>query len=321
MLGMAGIDRSGDLLGELYHDAASHEVREAVIHSYLASDEPAPLVRLLKSETDAALQREIIQVLGAMDASAEISEIYPKLQDKESKIAAIEAFSVGGGSEMLHDLLASETDPELRRAAIVGIAVDGDTGSAALLESLYASASSPEEKSGILEALQIMGSGTDLALNIIRTEADPGLKRQAIEALAVMGANTQLRTLYSTLEDAESRAVVLNALAIAEDSAALMDILQAETNPDLRARAIDSLSVSGGSGVTEYLVSIYPQVSRDEKHAVIQSLMIDENASRLINLIGQETDPEMKREMLRALAMMDTEESQNFLFELLESEQ
>jgi hypothetical protein len=63
---------------------------------------------------------------------------------------------------------------------------------------------------------------------------------------------------------------------------------------------------------------MYPGASREEKTAVIQSMMIMEDTEGLLNLLKQESDPELKREMLQMLTIMDSEESDQYLFEMLE---
>jgi hypothetical protein len=70
--------------------------------------------------------------------------------------------------------------------------------------------------------------------------------------------------------------------------------------------------------VTEKLVSIYPTASREEKSAVIQSMMIMEDPDALLSLLKSEEDPELKREMMQMLTIMDSEEADEYLFEMLE---
>ena len=78
------------------------------------------------------------------------------------------------------------------------------------------------------------------------------------------------------------------------------------------------LAVSGDEQAAEYLVALYPRASRSEKQAVIESMMIMENPKGLIELMKTETDPELKREMLQMLTSMDSQESNQYLLEMLE---
>ena len=68
----------------------------------------------------------------------------------------------------------------------------------------------------------------------------------------------------------------------------------------------------------DYMVKLYPDGAREEKTAVIHSMMIMENTEGLLSLLKQESDPELQREMLQMLATMDSEETDEYLFELLE---
>ena len=78
------------------------------------------------------------------------------------------------------------------------------------------------------------------------------------------------------------------------------------------------LAVSDDEDAARYLVELYPNGSRTEKQAVIQSMMIMDNVEGLISLMKTETDVKLKREMLQMLTIMDSEASDEYLFEMLE---
>jgi hypothetical protein len=86
----------------------------------------------------------------------------------------------------------------------------------------------------------------------------------------------------------------------------------------MRAQAIQMLAVTDDDAAAEYLVGLYPSASRTEKKAVIESMMIMENTQGLISLMQAETDPELKRQMLQMLTIMDSDEADRYLFEMLE---
>ena len=50
-------------------------------------------------------------------------------------------------------------------------------------------------------------------------------------------------------------------------------------------------------------------------------MMIMDNAKGLIDLMKTETNPELKREILQMLVVMDSEESDEYLFKMLENKQ
>jgi tetratricopeptide (TPR) repeat protein len=314
-------ERALPLVLDLVQNSESQSVRQDALFVLVMSEEPAArqaLGEIARDNSDPELQRTAIHMLGTMEATSELESIYATLQDRESRVAVIEAFSMAGDSEKLKQVLASETDPELRRAAIFGIAMEDSSDSAEIIESIYESAASNEEKLAILDALTMMDQATDLALKILRTETDPALQRQAIQVLGIMEATEELGELYGSMTDRDSRMAILEALSISEDTDGLFKILQVEQDAEMRSAAIQSLAISGGEEAADYLVKLYPDGSREEKTAVIQSMMIMDDTERLLSLLKQENDPELKREMLQMLATMDSEKSDEYLFELLE---
>lgn len=322
MLGISSNQPSIQLLADLYRESDSIEVKQAVIHAYMIGDESGELVEilgdLLKSEKSPELQKDIIHTLGLMDATGALRQIYPTLKDDDTKAAALEAFFLAGDTQTLKQVLETETNPGLRKTAIHGIAMEDDKGAAELLESIYDKATSIEEKKVILESLVMMDDAQDLALKIVRTETDIELRREAIHMLGVMEATAEMGALYTNLEQMELRKLVLESMMIADDIDGLMKVLQSEENQELRSQAIQMLAVSDDRNAAQYLAELYPNGSRAEKKAVIQSMMIMEDAEALMKLMKTETDPELKREMLQMLTIMDSEEADNYLFEMLE---
>jgi HEAT repeat protein len=316
-------ERALPLVLDLVHNSESEKVRQDAIFVLAVSDAPEArqaLTDMARDSNDPETQLNAIHLLGTMDATAELQSLYISLQDRDTKIAVIEALSIAGESTMLKQVLANETDSELRRAAIRGIAMEDNSESASLLESIYDSSDSVEEKSAILESLVMMDEASGLAVKILRTETNPELQRQAIHVLGIMDATGELGELYGTMTDRDSRIAILEAMSISDDTDGLFSILQVEQDPVLRSDAIRFLGINGGDEAADYLLKLYPDGTRQEKSAVIESMMIMEDAEALIGLMKQESDPELKKEMLRMLTVMDTEESQKYLFELLEKE-
>ena len=196
--------------------------------------------------------------------------------------------------------------------------MEDDEGAVELLESVYDKATSIEEKKAILESLVMMDDAQDLALKIVRTETNTELRREAIHMLGVMEATEEMGALYANIDQLELRKVILESMMVADDIDGLQKVLASETNEELRSQAIQMLAVSDDESAAEYLVGLYPNGSRAEKEAVIQSMMIMDNVEGLISLMKTETDPELKREMLQMLTMMDSEEADQYLFEMLE---
>jgi tetratricopeptide (TPR) repeat protein len=319
LLGIASSQPSLALLADLYRESDSDEVKQAVIQAYMVGDGSESLVDLLNSEQNPELQIEIIHAMGVTGATDDLRGLYPTLASQEIRVAALEALSLAGDAQILREVLDTETDSELRKTAIHGIAMEGGEEASTLLESIYDNATSVEEKKMVLEALVMMDEAEGLALKIVRTESDPELRRNAIQMLGVMEATEELAELYASIDETELRKVVLESMTIADDTDGLMKVLQSEQDTGLRAAAIQALAISADDESAQYLVTLYPDGSREVKQAIIQAMMITENAQGLVSLLKTETDPELKREMLQMLTVMDSEASDEYLFELLEN--
>jgi hypothetical protein len=317
-------DRALPMVLDLMRNAKSEQVRNDAMFVLGVSDQPEArqvLVEAARNGTDPELQIDAIHMLGTADAADELLALYPSLESSEARVAVVEALSIQGNSALLIRFIENKADPEVREAAIEGLAVNGGDEAATYLRRMYDSATSVAEKSSILEALTIMDDAEELALEILRTEQDPELQSQAIKVLGIMEATDELAGLYSSASSLETRSDIIEALAIAEDTEGLFRIFEQEQNPQLRADAIEGLAITDSPEAARYLVNLYPSASRDEKEAVIEALLIMDDAQGLIGLLKRENDPELKREMLQTLTMMDSNESDDYLFELLENEQ
>jgi hypothetical protein len=86
----------------------------------------------------------------------------------------------------------------------------------------------------------------------------------------------------------------------------------------VRARAIRNVGIFGGTEGLNALLSIYNS-SNDtaSKKAVIQALFIHGAAKTMVELARKETDPELKKDLVRNLALMDSPEAHDYMLEIL----
>lgn len=316
-------ERTTPLVLDMVKNATSKSARRDALFLLAMSDEPAArqaVSEIARNSDDPETQREAIEMLGVMEATEELQAIYPT-QDRDTKVTIIESLSIAGDTEMLRQILETETDPELRKAAIFGVAMHGDADANEFAEEIYNTAQSVDEKLTVLDAMVMMDDAEELALKILKTESDPRLQMHAIQILGVMDATEELGDLYNSMTDKNVRMAVLEALSITDDSGALVKILESEKDPELRSTAVQMLAINGSPEASNYLVEMYPGAARDEKTDIIHSMMILDDADALLALMKQEEDPQLKREMLQMLSVMGSEEVDDALFELLEKEQ
>ena len=315
-------ERTTPLVLDMAKNAESASARRDALFLLAMSDEPAAnqaVADIARNSNDPAMQREAIEMLGVMEATSELKALYPT-QDHETKVKIIESLSIAGDTEMLRQVLETETDPELRKAAIFGIAMHGDADANEFAEEIYKTAQSVDEKITVLDAMVMMDDAKELALNIVKTESDPRLQIHAIHILGVMDATDELAELYGSVSDQGVRMAILESMSIADDSSGLIKILESEQDADLRGTAVQMLAVNGSPEAAEYLVEMYPGASRDEKAEIIHSMLILDDTDALVELMKHEEDPQLKREMLQMLVMMGSEDVDDELFELLEND-
>ena len=71
---------------------------------------------------------------------------------------------------------------------------------------------------------------------------------------------------------------------------------------------------------SKYLLEMYADAPYEEKTEIIHSMLILEDSNALLSLMKQEDDPQLKREMLQILVVMGSDEIDDELFEMLETE-
>ena len=226
--------------------------------------------------------------------------------------------------QAIAQIARDSNDPGLQVDAIHMLGISDSQASAELLAGLYTDSASVEVKRAVIEAYIIGDESeamTDTLVDMLKTEKNPELQTEIIHALGVMDATEEMASLYTSLEGTELRKAVLESMMIADDTSGLIEVLESEKDAELRAVAMEMLAVNGDRASAEYLVGLYPGGTQKEKTAIIQSMMIMDNAKGLIDLMKTETDPELKREKLQNLVAIDSEESDEYLFKMLENKQ
>jgi HEAT repeat protein len=218
--------------------------------------------------------------------------------------------------QLLLSIAKGSTAPELQEHAIRWLATGG-THNAQVLREIYASATTTQVKKQVLRSF-IMSGDKEGLLNIIRQEKSPELRREGIRQLGPMGAAAELRQIYKESTDPETKETALQALGVAGDSQGLIEIAKTEPDPQVRARAIRNVGIFGGTEGLNALLSIYNSANDTaSKKAVIQALFIHGAAKTMVELARKETDPELKKDLVRNLALMDSPEAHDYMLEIL----
>jgi hypothetical protein len=135
-----------------------------------------------------------------------------------------------------------------------------------------------------------------------------------------MGWTLGVGTLYHDTKSVETKSAIIGALVAAgkKGSDLLGEIAKTEQDPQLRAKAIRNLGVTGGAAAGPTLVAAY-QGSSDavSKKAALDGLFISGDAHDLVELARAEKDPTLKQMIVSKLSVMHSKESTDYMMEIL----
>ena len=251
------------------------------------------LERFLQNQTCKRLRERALFVLGQSDN--------PKAIDLITRIAKGEVY------------------PDLQKKAIdqIGI-VNANDRNMKTLAQIYQTTPNQEIKRTILRTYGVNGS-KDLLMQAVRGEKDPNLQKVAIQGLGVAGAKNELRQLYKELPGYEAKSAVLNAFIVSGDSEGFEEIAKTETDAKLQRQAIRGIGISGGRNSGAALVEIYQKASNPEiKNAALEGLFVSDNAKSLVTLARAEKDPAMRKRIVEKLSVMDNKDANDYLIEILD---
>jgi HEAT repeat protein len=220
--------------------------------------------------------------------------------------------------QILLNVAKGNSQPELQARAIKWLAIGGGGRNSQALQEIYASSSNPEVKSSIIKSF-LLNHDTAAVFKIAQQEKSPELREQAIKQLGIMHATAELRQLYKAGGlDADSKDALLKAMSIGGDVDSLIEVAKTETDPNVRARAIKGLGISGGQPAVDALLAIYnSNADVETKKLVLRSLFIHQSAKEMVALARKETNPELRKELVRDLSIMHSPEATDYMLEIL----
>jgi tetratricopeptide (TPR) repeat protein len=184
-LGIESSKENMRVLGEIYASTQDTNVKRAVIQAYLVGDNQQGVLAAAKGETNPEVKRAAIQTLGAMDAKAELAQLYPGATP-EIKKAILDACVAADNSEFLAQVAKNPSEPvEIRRSALQRLGAVGGKNTAATLIQIYKSESNRDMKEAALDGLFVDDDATAM-ISLARSENDPQMKRKIVEKLAIM---------------------------------------------------------------------------------------------------------------------------------------
>ena len=174
--------RSLGIAGDPEDIRALSEIYRATLEAFMIAGEEQPILAAARAESDPALRGKAIELLGALDSTAALAELYKSDGSREVKGKILEGMMIAGDKRQLLAAARSEPDRELRGKAIELLGAAG--GDEELVE-LYAATEDRELRGKIVEGLMIAGNGKAM-IGLLRKEKDPELKKKLVQMLSMM---------------------------------------------------------------------------------------------------------------------------------------
>ncbi len=235
---------------------------------------------------------------------------------KRNAIFVLASNSSPRAQQMLEQFARGAGNPDLQLQAILYI---GRTGKQAnrgqILTEIYNSSQDQAVKRAVLSAL-VSAKDKDHLIQIAKAERNPELKVEAIRYIGSSADQAEMWQFYQSETDPAVKMELLRLLG--GNTQRLIDIAKSEKDAKLRSTAINNLSGVKAQNITDALVGIYgTETDQNVKRQIIHALANQRTPQPLIQLWRKETDPELKRRILESVVNMKSPETTQFLEEIL----
>jgi len=194
MLGVSGQDSAIERLRELYASSTDAEEKRTIVQAWLAADRKDLILASARTESDAKVRSQAIQALGALDASAELKQLFDSTHDPANQREIIQALGVAGNVTALSAIAESQQSDEVRGEAIRALGVAGDEGGTAALLKLYSKMGTPTLREAVLQGLIVAGDSEGL-LELYKQAKTREEKQALLRAITTQGDDAALNVI------------------------------------------------------------------------------------------------------------------------------
>jgi HEAT repeat protein len=255
------------------------EIKLLAIQGISKSDQAVPLLEGVLSATNSLnVKKRALYVLALSDdarAHPVLMRYAKGAGNPDLQVEAIRYLASRRDSSTtpveLRDIYDSTQDTNVKLAVIDAYRTFGDKG--ALIRISGERATTRDLRRSAISRLNGLADAQDV-MSLYQQEADPVLRGQLVSVLGSMSAIDQLTTIAKTDKD-----------------------------QNVRTRAIRLLGSQRTDRATEILVGLYgSEQDKDVRRAVVQALGSQDNADALVSLARKETDPDLRRELVRRIS-------------------
>jgi hypothetical protein len=178
------------VLSEIYAASNDVNVKHAILDSFANNRDKDHLLQAAKSETSQELRVIAIHNLGSFDGQPELWQIYQTETSPEVKIQILQSMYQNGNTEKLAEVVKTEKDVNVRRAAIQVLGSHRVASISDALVAIYNAESDPQIKRSILDSLNSQRNAKAL-VEMARAEKDPKMKLAIIDRLSNMASKSK----------------------------------------------------------------------------------------------------------------------------------
>ena len=256
-------EKAVPILQKILAGSQSEELKSRALFVLAESHSPqaeALVGQIARGQSGQELQIKAIRMLAAANgkkADEVLDSIYQQNPNAQVKRAILQSYLVTGDSSKLLEVAHQETNPELVRTAIQTL---GAMNAGTDLLTLYRTTNNSQTKADIIDSLIASGhNGVGPLTEIMQSEQDPELRRQAIRNLGISGGMSQASTLVSTYEknsDTGTKRAAAQALFLANDAHDLVTLARTEKDAAMREYLVQQLSLMHSQEATNYMMEI-----------------------------------------------------------------
>jgi hypothetical protein len=206
----------------------------------------------------------------------------------------------------------SQEDDDLKMLALQGMMNCCPEKALPVLEKKLTSADSPKLKSKALFVIAQSGSpeAKQILGRIASGQSNPDLQRKAVEYLGMFGGNDShkiLADVYAKSSDESLKRAILRSYMISGDKEDLFTAAKGEKSESVRGEAIRQLGLV--HGVDELQQLYQRETSNSVKREILQAFFLAGDSNRLVQAATAEKDPELRRNAVRNLGLINSADS------------
>ncbi len=240
----------------------------------------------------------------------------PKLKSKT--LFVIAQSGSPEAKQILGRIAGGQSNPDLQRKAVEYLGMFGGDDSHKILADVYAKSSDESLKRAILRSYMISGDKEDL-FTAAKGEKNESVRGEAIRQLGLVHGVDELQQLYERETSNAVKHEILQAFFLAGDSQRLVQAATNEKDPELRRNAVRNLGLINSPDSSKALQTIYAKDSDESvRREVLNAYFIQGNAPGLVAIARNEKNPELKREAVSKLSLMNNKEATDYLMEILQ---